>query len=98
MTKHEDYGLPPHLNEAPKRRQYWDFPTSWLLGAQLVASLGDIAITALFKFDPRDWMTPGPPIDLTAATTPAAGEESEGCWIDYLSDTGDSPRLVYQLA
>src|SRR5262249_12956629 len=57
-----------------------------------------MALTAIFHFEPRDWMNAGAPIDLRNAIRRDDGPESEGCWIDYLADTGDSPRLVWQLA
>jgi hypothetical protein len=86
-----DDGLPEHLQTQPAADR-WDFPTAWLLGSKLVASLRDIVLSGLFDFDPRDWMAAGQAIDLRAAIT------GDGCWIDYMADTGDSPRLVFQLA
>lgn len=87
----EDAHLPPHLRFPPRNRLEWDRPTAWLLGTKLVASLRDIALSGLYQSDPRDWMEAGPPVDLT--------DEADGeAWIDFVADTGDSPRLVYQLA
>src|SRR5690348_6924958 len=95
----ENFELPDHLREPPKSRVDWSRPTAWLLGTQLLASLRDIVVSSISDFDPRDWMSPGEPIVLTTgAIVPAAGQEPEGAWIDFLADTGDSPRLVFQLA
>jgi hypothetical protein len=65
-------------------------------------------------FDIRDWMSaspiPPPRGEPVAAEEPAAAEEPPAdpppqqdgepaeCWLDYVSDTGDAPRLVYRLA
>lgn len=91
-------GLPDHLRTSPTSRVRWEFPTPWLLGAKLLSSLGDILLSSLFEFDPRDWMSPGVPIDLTAKLAPETAQDDAACWIDFFADTGDSPRLVYQLA
>ena len=91
-------GLPDYLRACPTSRVRWEFPTPWLLGAKLLSSLGDILLSNLFEFDPRDWMSPGAPIDLTAQIVPESAQDDDACWIDYVSDTGDSPRLVYQIA
>src|SRR6185295_11265900 len=100
----DDFELPEHLRDRPTGRHLWDFPTAWLLGTRLIASLRDIVLSAVLHLELRDWMNAGEPIDLRNAIVPAAGaagaagKESAGCWIDYLSDTGDSARLVWQLA
>ncbi len=90
-------GLPDHLRTAPEVSYKWDFPTAWLLGTRIIGSLRDIALSAVFDIDPREWMT-AHNIDHSVAKHPATEHESEGCWIDFLADTGDSARLVYQLA
>jgi len=90
-------GLPDHLKEAPEVSYKWDFPTAWLLGTRIIGSLRDIALSAVFDIDPREWMT-AENVDHIAAKRPDAGHEPEGCWIDFLADSGDSARLVYQLA
>lgn len=87
--------LPDALKARPSNRYEWDFPTAWLLGTNLIGALSDIAISFVFDFDPRDWMTPGEPI---ALDDPKLREDDGSLWIDFLADTGDSPRLVYQLA
>jgi hypothetical protein len=59
----------------------------------------------LLKVDHRDWMVANT-IDLRpCATTDHAPGDAPGdasgepcCWIDFLADTGDSARLVFQLA
>src|SRR4051812_7387006 len=84
--------LPPHLRERPTSRYAWDFPTAWLLGTRLLGSLIDIAISAIYDFDPRDWMRP----EATDLTNLASDDGA--AWIDFVADSGDSPRLVYQLA
>jgi hypothetical protein len=91
-------GLPDHLRTSPTSRVRWEFPTPWLLGAKLLSSLGDILLSSLFEFDPRDWMSPDAPIDLTSKIEPETAQDDAACWIDFFADTGDSPRLVYQLA
>ncbi len=90
MSGDRDHGLPDYLKHKPKHGE-WEFPTAWLLGSQLFGALRDIALSAMFKFDPRDWMT-AHTIDLHDRAIDGA------CWIDYLADTGDSPELVYRLA
>src|SRR6185503_29756 len=90
------YGLPEQLQERPKASYEWDFPTAWLLGTQLITGLRDMLLSGLFKIDTRDWMVANT-IDLRdQATTDDHGRPC--CWIDFLADTGDSARLVYQLA
>jgi hypothetical protein len=85
--------LPEYLENAPARLGDWEPPTAWLLGAQLIGSLRRLVLSMLHSgFDLRDWMSPGPLLSLGAS--PDTSEH----WIDYLSDTGDSPRLVYLLA
>ena len=87
----DDEALPPALEQPPAGAD-WPIPTPWLLGAKLFGALRDIAISKLFDFNPQDWMSGDAPIDLTQLA------DGEACWIDYLSDTGDSPQLVYRLA
>ncbi|HZJ68022.1 MAG TPA: hypothetical protein VFD36_31180, partial [Kofleriaceae bacterium] len=90
------YALPEQLHERPRASYEWDFPTAWLLGTQLITGLRDILLSGLFKIDTRDWMVANT-IDLRdRATTDEHGRAC--CWIDFLADTGDSARLVYQLA
>lgn len=87
--------LPEQLRSTPKNLLFWGTPTAWLLGARLFWSLRDIILSAFYDFEPRDWMNPGPSVDLTDEKEHAP---DGAMWIDFLSDTGDSPRLVYQLA
>src|SRR5687767_14897208 len=82
--------LPEHLREPPESRVRKEFPTAWLGGAKLLSSLGDILVSNLYRFDPRDWMSPGAPIELPEKTDPASAQDPEACWIDFLADTGDS--------
>ena len=90
--------LPEYLENRPDERIKWDFPTAWLLGTQLIGSLLDILMSGLFKVDNRDWMVANT-IDLrSCATDDAAAPGEPCCWIDFLADTGDSTRLVFQLA
>lgn len=89
-----DDDLPRHLRHRPTNRCEWDFPTAWLLGTRLLASLLDIGISAIFSFDPRDWMHAGEPLDLTDKSRCVDG----AFWFDFVADSGDSARLVYQLA
>ena len=90
----EDEELPSALDKRPETRYEWDFPTAWLLGTRFVASLRDMLVSAASEFDPRDWMSPGAPIELDDETL----QDDGALWLDFLADTGDSPRLVYQIA
>jgi hypothetical protein len=88
-----DEPLPQHLRRPPAEAWQWPTPTAWLLGTKLLGSLRDIVLSSLVKIDLRNWMTAGSVIDLA----PRA-ENDEPYYIDFLADTGDSQRLVYQLA
>jgi hypothetical protein len=90
------YGLPDQLHERPRASYEWDFPTAWLLGTQLISGLRDMLLSGLFKIDTRDWMAANKISLEDAVTTDEHGRQC--CWIDFLADTGDSARLVYQLA
>jgi hypothetical protein len=69
-------------------------PVGWLLGRQLLAGLKFIAIYSLFgpKLDPKDWMT-AEPIKLHENDS----EQGE-FWFDYIADTGDGQKAVYNIA
>lgn len=85
--------LPRYLSAAPDQLGDWEPPTAWLLGAQVVGSLRRLVLSMLHSgFDLRDWMSPGPMLSL------GESPDTDAHWIDYLSDTGDSPWLVYLLA
>jgi hypothetical protein len=71
-------------------------PTAWLLGTKLIGSLRDIILSSVAKVDLRTWMTAGEVVDLTQEIVGDRGEPC--CYIDFLADSGDSQRLVYQLA
>src|SRR5688572_5048699 len=88
--------LPEHLREPPRRPRDWPLPTAWLLGTKLLGSLRDMLLSSVAKVDLRTWMTAGEVVDLTAKRRVEDGEEC--CYVDFLADTGDSQRLVYQLA
>jgi uncharacterized membrane protein len=93
-----DESLPEHLRKRPRKAWEWPMPTAWLLGTKILGSLRDIVLSSVVKVDLRNWMTAGEVIDLTACerTDPSTGAPC--CYIDFLADTGDSQRLVYQLA
>jgi len=87
--------LPADLEHPPPNRYKWDFPTAWLLGTQLIWSLRDMLMSAIADFDNRDWMSVNGTIPLSETTEGPDGPEA---WLDFIADSGDSPRLVYQLA
>jgi hypothetical protein len=89
-----DSELPEHLAQRPRRVRDWPLPTAWLLGTKLLGSLRDIILSSVVKVDLRTWMTAGKVIDLTKAKR----EGEACCYIDFLADTGDSQRLVFQMA
>lgn len=88
--------LPGYLKRPPKHDHDWARPTTWLLGSQVASRLKQLLLSQIHRgFDIRDWMSappPGPPPE------PEQEDSAAVCWIDYVSDTGDAPRLVYQLA
>lgn len=95
----DDLGLPDHLKVRPGNKLLWDRPTAWLLGTKLLSSLRDILLSSVYEVDPRDWMMPGKPINLSSAAQQSEDAQAPaGTWIDFFADTGDSPRLVYRLA
>jgi hypothetical protein len=96
MSPPSDDPLPDHLAQRPDQSWKWPLPTAWLLGVKLLGSLRDIALSSVAKIDLRTWMTAGEVIDMTNRTVDDRGESC--CYIDFLADTGDSQRLVYQLA
>lgn len=77
----------------PTARSYKP-PVSWLLGRQLVAGLRWIAIYSLYgsKFDPKDWMHTK--VDETHAKKGRDGT----FWFDYIADSGDGQKAVYNVA
>jgi hypothetical protein len=85
-------GLPDYLKTRPTRPEDWDRPTAWLFGTKLLGSARSLLLSAVHRgFDLRDWVTPNT-IDVEIP------DDDDECWIDFLADTGDSPRLVYRLA
>lgn len=89
----------PHVDD-------WDRPTAWLLGSQMLGSLGQLVLSTIHKgFDFRDWMTPeaGGVVlhDGTKARRPRPEDvtgDGNAYWLDFVADTGDAPALVYCLA
>ncbi|TMQ08798.1 MAG: hypothetical protein E6J91_32285, partial [Deltaproteobacteria bacterium] len=88
--------LPHHLHEPPDQPWKWPLPTAWLLGIKLLGSLRDILLSSVAKVDLRTWMTADEVVDLTDHAVTDRGEPC--CYIDFIADTGDSQRMVYQLA
>jgi hypothetical protein len=99
--------LPGYLKAPPRDKYDWARPTTWLLGARVSSRLKQLVLSQIHRgFDVRDWMSarpippdghPGPAPALHRLVPDGAPEPAE-CWIDYVSDTGDVPRLVYRLA
>jgi hypothetical protein len=98
--------LPGYLKQPPKHDHYWARPTTWLLGSKMVGSLKQLLLSQIHRgFDIRDWMSahPIPPSGHGGAKpcihhTVSNAQGKDAYWIDYVSDTGDAQRLVYQLA
>jgi hypothetical protein len=97
--------LPGYLKRPPKHDHDWARPTTWLLGSQVASRLKQLLLSQIHRgFDIRDWMSAPPPNPTTTPGTPPgnpsppAQDGAPPQWIDYVSDTGDAPRLVYQLA
>lgn len=70
-------------------------PVSWLAGRELLASLESTLNYVLNgeKQDSRDWM-------FAEAITPphCNSDEQDSYWFDYIADTGDGSRAVYNVA
>jgi hypothetical protein len=63
-----------------------------LLGTQILSSLRQLLLSTIHTgFDLRDWMVPEPRRRLPARP------DADAFWIDYFSDTGDAPALVYAI-
>jgi len=81
---------PPGGQQPPKD---FERPVGWLLGQQLLAGLKFIALYASYgeKLDARDWMRaePVPRFDV---------EGDEEFWFDYIADSGDGQKAVYNIA
>ncbi|ALQ52366.1 hypothetical protein [Nitrosomonas ureae] len=69
-------------------------PVSWLAGRELLASLESILNYLLNgkKQDSRDWMF------AQAITPPHCNDTQQEYWFDYIADTGDGSRAVYNVA
>ncbi|SNX59346.1 hypothetical protein SAMN06296273_0785 [Nitrosomonas ureae] len=69
-------------------------PVSWLAGRELLASLESILSYLLNgeKQDSRDWMF------AEALTPPHCNDTEQEYWFDYIADTGDGSRAVYNVA
>ncbi|HEY3500128.1 MAG TPA: hypothetical protein VGK73_35805 [Polyangiaceae bacterium] len=70
-------------------------PVDWALGKAFVHELGKTLLYYLFpdRVDARDWMQ-AEPLPFDAGAPPAPGDT----WFDFVSDTGDSPCIVYSVA
>lgn len=73
---------------------YFLGPVRWLFGRELIVYLRSIALYSAFgdELDHRDWMRPEL-IDLRGEPC-----EQGGFWFDYISDTGDSQLVMYDMA
>ncbi len=71
-------------------------PVGWLMGRELLAGLKWIAAYSLMgtKQDPKDWMR------AEVIEAPHQNNEMTGepYWFDYIADTGDGMRAVYNIA
>ncbi|SOD19121.1 hypothetical protein [Nitrosomonas ureae] len=69
-------------------------PVSWLAGRELLASLESTLNYLLNgeKQDSRDWMF------AQAITPPHCNDTQQEYWFDYIADTGDGSRAVYNVA
>ncbi|SDY77830.1 hypothetical protein [Nitrosomonas sp. Nm58] len=70
-------------------------PVSWLMGRELLAGLKYITAYIFMgdKQDPRDWMY------AKTITPPRCNNgDQESYWFDYIADTGDGMRAVYNIA
>ena len=82
------------LNKEGASKRRFKGPVAWLLGRQLVAGLKWIAVYGLFgnKIDPKDWMHAEPD------RQHADGDEDGIFWFDYMADSGDGQKSVYNIA
>ena len=69
-------------------------PVSWLAGRDLLASLESILSYLLNgeKQDSRDWMF------AETIAPPHCNDGTQEYWFDYIADTGDGSRAVYNIA
>ena len=72
-------------------------PVAWLFGRQLIAGAKWIALYTFFgdQLDARDWM--GRPTK-EATERHAAPSSGDDFWFDFMADTGDGQKAVYNLA
>lgn len=79
--------------EQPPNIEDMGGPVRWLLSRKLIAGLKGILLYAILgdRISGKDWMT-GRVHDFTRQPEPRE------FWFDYIADTGDSPRAVYELA
>jgi hypothetical protein len=72
-------------------------PVAWLFGRQLISGAKRIALYTFFgdQLDARDWM--GRPTK-EATKRHAAPSSGGDFWFDFMSDTGDGQKAVYNLA
>ena len=78
--------------QQPAEREF-EPPVGWLLGQQLLAGLKWIALYASYgeKLDARDWMR--------AEVVPRfKHEKGDEFWFDYIADSGDGQKAVYNIA
>lgn len=68
-------------------------PVRWLLSRKLIAGLKGILLYAVLgdRISGKDWMQ-------GRAHSFVRQPEPQEFWFDYIADTGDSPRAVYELA
>jgi len=68
-------------------------PVKWLLGRELLAGLKLIAAYTFMgdKQDPKDWMK------AEVIQAPDKDPDQDAYWFDFISDTGDGMRAVYNI-
>lgn len=82
-----------------KKRKFTNGPVKWLLGRQLISGIKWIAVYAFYgeKIHPRDWMR-NEVEDFSDGYIKADDNGEECFWFDYMADTGDDDRAVYNIA
>ena len=81
----------PTAGQQPAKREF-EPPVGWLLGQQLLAGMKWIALYTSYgeKLDARDWMRAEP--------VPRFDVKGDEFWFDYIADSGDGQKAVYNIA
>jgi len=89
----------PTAGQQPAEREF-ERPVAWLLGQQLLAGIKWIALYASYgeKLDARDWMRAERVDWMRAEPVPRFDVKGDEFWFDYIADSGDGQKAVYNIA